>query len=127
MVMVLGEVEKPGPVMLKRGLNLVDALMRAGGYTKDADLHKVYILRHNGDNNDKGDIRQVDLKTMLETGDFSHNFSLAQDDIIYVGPTGMRKFNYAMEQLLPSLSVLSMSTGIMDNLGLTDRVFQLQP
>jgi len=124
MVMVLGEVEKPGPVMLKRGLNLVDALMRAGGYTKDADLRKVYILRQNGE---KGDIRQVDFKTMLETGNFSQNFTLAQDDIVYVGPTGMRKFNYAMEQLLPSLPVLSMSTTIMDNFGLTNRVFQLKP
>ncbi len=123
MVMVLGEVEKPGPVMLKRGLSLVDAVMRAGGYTRDADLNKVYILRQNGA---MGDIRQIDFKTMLETGDFKKNYILTQDDIVYVGPTGARKFNYAMEQLLPSLSVLSMSTSILDNLGLTNRVFQLQ-
>lgn len=31
LVMVMGEVEKAGPIMLKRGLNLMDAVMRAGG------------------------------------------------------------------------------------------------
>ena len=62
---------------------------------------------------------------MLELGDFSQNYALMQGDIVYVGPTGMRKFNYAMEQLLPSLSVLSMSTDILNNLGLTEKVFNV--
>ena len=116
MVVVLGEVIKPGPVLLKRGLNLVEALMHAGGYTNDANLHKVFIIRPDGD---KGQITQVDMKKMLETGDFHSNYALAQNDIVYVGPNGMRKFNYAIEQLLPSLSVLSMSTGILDDFGIT--------
>ena len=38
MVLVLGEVRQAGPVMLKRGLNIIDALMRSGGYTEEADL-----------------------------------------------------------------------------------------
>lgn len=117
MVMVLGEVEKAGPVMLKRGLSLVDAVMRAGGYSEDADLSKVFILRQDGT---AGNIKQIDLKAMLETGDFQQNYALQKDDIVYVGPSGVRKFNYAMEQLLPSLKVLSMSSAIIDNLGLSN-------
>lgn len=115
MAMVLGEVQKAGPVMVKRGLTLFDALMQTGGYTADADLEKVFIVRQQGQ---KGHIRQVNLKAMLETGDFSQNYALQKDDIVYVGPNGMRKFNYAIEQLMPSLEVLSLSTGILDNLGL---------
>ena len=122
LVMVMGEVENAGPILLKRGLNLVDAVMRAGGYTNDADLENVFIIRQT---DDQGIIRQVNLKSMLETGDFSQNYALMQDDIVYVGPTGMRKFNYALEQLLPSLKVLSMSTDILNNLGLTERVFNV--
>jgi polysaccharide export outer membrane protein len=122
LVMVMGEVGKAGPVLLKRGLNLVDAVMRAGGYTNDADLENVFIVRQTGG---QGEIRQVNLKSMLETGDFSQNYALMQDDIVYVGPTGMRKFNYALEQLLPSLKVLSMSTEILNNLGLTEKVFNV--
>jgi len=122
MAMVLGEVQQAGPVMLKRGLNVIDALMRSGGYTEEADLEKIFILRQNGN---QGHIEQINLKAMLETGDLSQNYALQKDDIVYVGPTGMRKFNYAMEQLLPSLSVLSLSTNILDNLGLTERLIKV--
>ncbi len=123
MVMVLGEVRQAGPVMLKRGLNVIDALMQSGGYTEEADLEKIFVLRQKGD---QGYIEQVNLKTMLETGDLSQNYALQRDDIVYVSPTGMRKFNYAMEQLLPSLSVLSLSADILDNLGLTERLIRVR-
>ena len=123
MIMVLGEVEKPGPVMLKRGLNLVDAVMRAGGYTTDSNLEKVFIIRQDGD---QGIIRKVDFKGMLERGDFSRNYALKQDDIVYVAPSGMKKFNYLLEQIMPSLQVLTMSTTILDNLGLTKKIFTLE-
>lgn len=122
MVLVLGEVRQAGPVMLKRGLNVIDALMRSGGYTEEADLEKIFVLRQNSE---QGYIEQVNLKTMLETGDLSQNYALQRDDIVYVSPTGMRKFNYAMEQLLPSLSVLSLSADILDNLGLTERLIKV--
>lgn len=123
MVMVLGEVVKAGPVMLKRGLNLVDAVMRAGGYTKAADLGKVFILRQEGA---EGLVKEVNLKSMLETGDFSQNFALQKDDIVYVSPTGISRFNYAMEQLLPSLKVLSMSASILSDLGLTEKLINVE-
>lgn len=123
MAMVLGEVEKAGPVMIKRGLNLMDAVMFTGGYTAEANLEKVYILRRDGT---EGEIMQVNLKAMLETGDFSQNYELQKDDIVYVSPTGMRKFNYAMEQLLPSLRVLTLSTDILNNLGLTERLINVR-
>lgn len=118
MVMVLGEVAKAGPVMLKRGLNLVDAVMRAGGYTNAANLEKVFILRQEGT---QGLVQQVDMEQMLESGDFNQNFALQKNDIVYVSPTGITRFNYVMKQLMPSLKVLSMSTGILDDLGLTQK------
>ena len=118
MVIVLGEVAKAGPIMLKRGLNLVEAVMRAGGYTNAANLKKVFILRQEGT---QGLVQQVDLKQMLESGDFKQNFALQKNDIVYVSPTGITRFNYVMKQLMPSLKVFSMSTGILDDLGLTQK------
>jgi polysaccharide export outer membrane protein len=123
MIMVLGEVANPGPILLKRGLNLVDAVMRAGGYTDAADLEKVFIIRSA---NEEGIIRQINLKAIFETGNFDENYALLQNDIIYIGPSGMRKFNYALEQLLPSLQVLSLSTAVLDSLGITEKVFNIQ-
>ncbi len=123
MVMVMGEVENPGPILLKRGLNLLDAVIRAGGYTENANPEKVFIIRPLGIT---GHIRQVKLKTMLETGNFKQNYALLEDDIIVVSSTGMHKFNYALEQLLPSLKVLSLSTGIIESLGLSEKVLSLE-
>lgn len=122
MVMVLGEVEKPGPVLLKRGLNFIDAVMRAGGFTDHANLEKVFLMRPSGN---EADIREINLAKMLETGNLSHNYALRQSDIIYVSPSGARKYNYAIEQILPTLQVLSLSSGILDSLGLSKKVFTL--
>lgn len=113
MVMVLGEVNKPGPVMIKPGLSLIDAVMQAGGYTREADLDKVFLVRPS---TTKSEVRQIALKQMLRTGHFSQNYLLEQDDVIYVSPHGMSKFNYMLEQLMPSLKVFSMSTGILSDL-----------
>lgn len=123
MIMVLGEVANPGPILLKRGLSLVDAVMKSGGYNDAADLEKVFIIRSASG---QGIIRQINLKAILETGNFTENYALLQDDIVYVGPNGMRKFNYAMEQLLPSLQVLSLSTDILDSLGITEKAFNIK-
>lgn len=112
---VMGEVAKPGAVQLKRGLSLVKAVMLAGGFTPSANPENVYILRQNGD---QGEVRKIDLKQMLEQGDFSMNYALLPNDIVYVGPSGAHKFNYAMKQLLPTLQVLNMATSIGNNFGI---------
>jgi polysaccharide biosynthesis/export protein len=116
---VMGEVATPGPVQLKRGLSLVKAVMLVGGLTADANPEKVYILRQYGD---EGEVRQVDLRHMLERGDFSDNYALRPNDIVFVGPTGMRQFNYALEQLLPALRVLNLTTGTGEAFGLMQQL-----
>lgn len=122
MVLVMGEVTKPGAYPLKRGLQLIDVVARAGGFSHKASLRNIYVIRPNGA---KADIIQVNLEEVLEKGLMDRNFALRNDDIVYVSPTGIQKFNYALEQILPSLRVLSISTGIGDNLGLIDRTLRL--
>jgi len=112
---VMGEVAKPGAVQLKRGLSLVKAVMLAGGLNDDANPEKVFILRQSGD---KGEVRPIDLKQMLESGDFRSNYALRPNDIVYVAPKGMHKFNYTMEQLLPTLRVLNLTTSASESFGL---------
>ncbi len=109
LIYVMGEVVTPGALQLKNGMNPLKAIMLAGGPSKQANLEKVFIIRQN---NLKGDIIKVDLINMLEHGDFSQNFSLMPNDIVYISPSGMAKFNYTIEKLLPSLNVLSIGTTI---------------
>jgi polysaccharide export outer membrane protein len=119
MVFVMGEVAKPGPIQLKRGMNLVEAVMTAGGPTHGANPSKVFVLRQQGE---KGDVKEINFKSMLESGDYRQNFALQSSDIVYVSPSGMHKFNYAMEQLMPTLRVLSLMSTVANPMGFTNAV-----
>ncbi|NTV24988.1 MAG: sugar transporter [Chlorobiaceae bacterium] len=114
LVYVMGEVASPGAIQLKNGMNVLKAIMLAGGMNKHADSGKVFIIRQQ---NLKGDVMRIDLKSMLEHGDFSQNFALMSNDIIYISPSGMAKFNYTLEKFLPTLSVLSLGTSSLESFG----------
>ncbi|NTU94395.1 MAG: sugar transporter, partial [Chlorobiaceae bacterium] len=114
LVYVMGEVASPGAIQLKNGMNVLKAIMLAGGMSKHADAEKVFIIRQQ---NLKGDVIRIDLKNMLEHGVFSQNFALMSNDIIYISPSGMASFNYTLEKFLPTLSVLSLGTSSLETFG----------
>jgi polysaccharide export outer membrane protein len=107
MVYVMGEVMSPGAIQLKSGMSVVKAIMLAGGLNKYANPKNVFVIRQQ---NIKGDVIQVNVKNLVEHGDFSQNFALMSNDIVFVGSSGMAKFNYTLEKLLPSLQVFSTAT-----------------
>lgn len=47
-VYVMGEVVHPGPILLIPGMNVLQALADAGGFTQFANEKKVYVLRNEG-------------------------------------------------------------------------------
>ena len=118
-VFIMGEVVKPGAIQLKRGLNIIDSIMLAGGITEEANPEKIFILRQQGE---QGSVKRVDLKHLLTTGDFRQNYALRPSDIVYVSPSGMKSFNYAMEQLLPTLRVLDLTSSILYRAGVLDEL-----
>ena len=105
----MGEVVTPGAIQMRGGMNVLKAIMLAGGMNKQANPEKVFVIRQQSL---RGDVVQIDLKNLLERGDFSQNFALLPNDIVYISPSGMSKFNYALEKLLPTLNVLSLGTTI---------------
>ena len=115
LIYVMGEVVTPGALQLKNGMNVLKAIMLAGGISKQANPEKVFIIRQQ---NLKGDIIKVDLKNLLEHGDFTQNFTLIPNDIVFISPSGMAKFNYAIEKILPSLNVLSLGTSSAESFGI---------
>lgn len=114
MVYVLGEVVTPGAVEIKSGMNVLKAIMLAGGMNHKADPEKIFVIRQK---TAKGDVIRINLKHLLENGDFTQNFSLMPNDIVYVSPGGMAKFNYALEKLLPSMQMLNLNFTNMESLG----------
>ena len=108
LVYVLGEVPSPGAIEIKSGMTVLKAVMLAGGMNKNADPEGVFIIRQQ---TLKGDVIQVDLKSLLEKGDFSQNFSLMPNDIVYVSPGGISRLNYTIEKILPSMQILNLGLG----------------
>lgn len=120
-VYVMGEVIAPGAIQLKDGMNVLKAIMHAGGMNKQANPEKVFIVRQQ---DVKGDVIAIDLTKLIGKGDFSQNFTLLPNDIVYISATGMAKFNYTLEKLTPSLSFLSLGTSISESFGIMQKLRQ---
>jgi polysaccharide export outer membrane protein len=78
LVQVVGEVAKPGPVPVSdTPVTAVDAVSLAGGAKPEADLTHVTVTR-------RGQIVQLDLQSLYDYGDTTHNRLLQDGDIVHV-------------------------------------------
>lgn len=84
-VSVIGEVNIPGKYDMpeEKELTLIEAIALAGGFTKDAYLKKIKIMRS------KGDIKEtinIDVGEILIKDNKEKNIILEPDDIIIIVP-----------------------------------------
>jgi polysaccharide export outer membrane protein len=121
LVYVMGEVVNPGAFQLKDGMSILKAIMLAGGMNKNANAENVFIIRQQNSN---GDVIKVDFKKLVERGDFSQNFALLPDDIVFISATGMAKFNYTLDKLTPSLQIFSLGTTDAETFGIMQKLRQ---
>lgn len=105
LVYVMGEVLTPRAVPLSRGMTYMDAVMLAGGPTSGAELDEAYLLRWR---DGKGLVKGVNLRAALEAADFSQNYLLRDKDVVYLGPTGLTRFNYFLDELTPTLRTINL-------------------
>lgn len=84
-VIVFGEVRTSGIYNLKRGSKLLDALVKAGSWTPQADIKNVRILRTMG----KRTIPplEVNLTEIFDKGRSQLNYILQDGDMVYI-PAG---------------------------------------
>ncbi len=99
-VIILGEVSDPG-IYRTGPINIVEALSLAGGYTKDAVLRNVLVLR--GDLNSPQVIK-VNLSKAITGRDFSQNIPIEPRDVIYIPKSFISDINYVMTQLIQPLT-----------------------
>ncbi len=83
-IYVLGEVKKPGILVIQDAMNIMDALLNSGGPTRDADQTKIILIRSHPE---QIELRSIDIKSLFKTGDKSQMVALQKDDIIYVPPS----------------------------------------
>ena len=135
-IFVVGEVRNPGSYPLSGGMNLVEALARAGSTLPSASGEAVIV--HAGDNasgptlptkDDADDVVRVNLRE-LESGVFSQNAALRNGDTIFV-PRAQSVYvfgqvknpgAYLLQQKNTSvLQALSLAGGVTDR-GSTNRI-----
>ncbi|MFC1715386.1 SLBB domain-containing protein [Candidatus Poribacteria bacterium] len=80
-VYVTGEVAKPGALPFQEGLTVLQAILDAGGMSKEAVGTKVKILREDAQGRKQ---MPVDMDAVLEKGDKAQNIDLMLGDIVVV-------------------------------------------
>lgn len=96
-VYIGGEVKTPGVIAMPSGLTLLQAIMQAGGFTKDtAKLNSVVVVR----NKDGAQHAcTVDVRAMLASPQ-TKQFVLEPFDIVYVPRTAIDRVDQWIEQYI---------------------------
>ncbi len=110
-VYVLGEFGQVEPVpILEQGISLAQVLGESKGLNSNtANAAKIYVVRDNL-NTRVTDIYYVDMQTVTSFA-LANRFEMYPNDIVYVDPTGLTRWNRVISALLPSTTAFrSLST-----------------
>jgi len=105
-VYVLGEFGQVEPVpILEQGLSLAQVLGETKGLNAvTANAAKIYVVRDNPDYQ-RTNIYYVDMQTITNLA-IANRFEMQPNDILYVDPTGLTRWNRVISSILPSTSAI---------------------
>lgn len=97
-VYVLGEVRRPDMFAFREGLPLSKALVIAEGFTREADLSRVHVVRGSLTN---PALYIVNMKEVFAGR--ALDISLQPGDVVFVPATGLSKWSDIINKILPSM------------------------
>ena len=111
-VYVLGEFGKIEPVAIpEQGLSLAHVLGESNGLDSNtANAAKVYIVRDNPQYQ-YTNIYYVDMQSITSLA-LASRFNMQANDILYVDPTGLARWNRIISAILPSTSAINVISGL---------------
>ncbi|NWC11290.1 polysaccharide biosynthesis/export family protein [Pseudomonas agarici] len=117
-IYVMGEVNQPRAVTFKiRQMNLADVIGSVGGLNQTtSNGNALYVIR--GTDNletEPAKVFQLDAKSPTAFA-LASRFNLQPQDIVYVGPAGVTRWNRVISQLVPSASILGTGAAAQNNL-----------
>jgi polysaccharide export outer membrane protein len=80
-IRVVGEAAKPQALNYRENMSLVDLMIAVGGLTDFAAGNRAYILRTEGDKQQKMGVR---LESLMKDGDYSANVDLRPGDVLVI-------------------------------------------
>ena len=111
-VYVLGEFGQVEPVPIReQGISLAQVMGESKGLNSStANAAKIYVVRDNL-NTRVTDIYYVDMQTITSFA-LANRFEMQANDIVYVDPTGLTRWNRVISAILPSTSAISILSGL---------------
>lgn len=94
-VFVGGQVQKPGSYELRAAQTVLQAVIVAGGFTREASRRMVLHARPVGERELK--VTLVDLKELLSAGSSGQENALADGDYVFVPDSKLAKFTQIVE------------------------------
>ncbi|WP_253389775.1 polysaccharide export protein [Pseudomonas citronellolis] len=117
-VYLMGEVNSPRAITYKtKYLNLADALGSVGGLNQASSNGKaVYVIRGVEDlEREPAKVFQLDAQSPTAFI-LAQRFNLEPQDVVYVGPAGVTRWNRFISQLVPSTTILGTGANIKNDL-----------
>ena len=111
-VYVLGEFGQVKPVpILEQGLSLAQVVGESQGLNSfTANAAKIYVVRDNP-GYQLTNIYYVNMQTITNLA-LANRFEMHPNDIVYVDPTGLTRWNRVLNSLLPSSTAIRSLAGI---------------
>lgn len=111
-VYVLGEFGKVEPIsILEQGISLAQVLGESNGLNSNtANAAKIYVVRDQT-GSQLTNIYHIDMQTITSFA-LASRFEMQPNDIVYVDPTGLTRWNRVISALLPSTSAISILSGL---------------
>ena len=100
-VYILGEVNNPMLFAFRENMPMSRTLAQAEGFTPDADLKRIHILRGSLTN---PSVLMINFKEVLEGR--AKEVPLEPGDVIYVPPTGLTSFARVVDKIVPTIQAL---------------------
>lgn len=104
-VIVLGDVSRPGPVLMKHGQLTLTEAFAAAGDTKRIGTSLQYVRVIRSLSPTRGELIVVDYYQILRGQ--AMDFPLMSGDIVIVPRTGLGKWNDMIQEVIPSLRLVS--------------------
>ena len=105
-VYIVGEVNKPAQFAFREAMPMSRSLALAEGFTREADLSRVHIVRGSLSN---PQLIVVDFKDVLQGR--AQDVPLEPNDIVYVPPTYLAQWSQMLNQIVPTITAIQ--TGII--------------
>jgi len=111
-VFVFGEVREPKHTLMTHGrMNLAEALSKAGGIDESqANPSRIYVIRGSIERPLVYQLNAASADAML----LATAFDLQKQDVVYVPPTGVARWNRVVSQILPTVQTLWQTKVLID-------------